>query len=292
MPSPTPTTITTTTADTILDPSRAYQLGKHGFVVVDHFIPDAATLHELRLDVETLRAAGRFRSARIGHNGQSSRNSSSNNKDMNNGTNTTITTLQVNPDIRLAETCFLHNHRQDNEYPNAARNATLKRLVQLRDELSMLLLSSKNVNNNHEPPQQQPLEPELDDLLYVYYPHGGFYKCHVDATPGTPTVLRKFSILLYLNAQDWTDDMGGQLRLFVMGDKGDTTTITTSGSSSTSTTTTTTPVDILPVGGRLVLFESDRIPHQVMETNQTRMVLVGWFSRAPTDQELLEFGAS
>ena len=201
----------------------------------------------------------------------------------------TTTTLQVNPNIRLAETCFLHNRRQDDDFPNAAREATLRRLEQLRNELSMLLLSTNIINqNNHEPHQQQPLEPELDDLLYVYYPHGGFYKRHVDATPGTPTVLRKFSILLYLNTLDWTDDMGGQLRLFLQSNDNN----NNQKEKSSISTTPTTTLDILPVGGRLVLFESDRVPHQVMETNQTRMVLVGWFSRAPTDQELLEFGAA
>ena len=215
-----------------LNASMSFRLGKYGYVVVDHFIQDHAMIQALSSDVDTLRAKGRFRSARVGEN------------------------LQLNSNIRVAEQCFLHNGRQNDVFPNEARQETLDRLSHLRDELSLLLESGHS------------LDPELDDLSYVYYPNGGFYVRHVDATPGTPTVLRKFSILLYLNTQNWTADMGGQLRLFPNND---------------------TSVDVLPVGGRLVIFESDRIPHQVVETNQTRLVLVGWFCRAPSNEEIREF---
>lgn len=216
------------TEQTILNPLMAYNLGKHGYVILDDFIQDRATLEQLSSDVETLRTEGRFRQARVG------------------------LSTELNSNIRIAENCFLHNRRQD-AYPNIAREATLERLVQLRNELSHL--------------SGEILDPELDDLLYVYYPNGGFYARHVDATPGTTTVLRKFSILLYLNTNDWSNDMGGQLRLFVKD----------------------TLIDVLPIGGRLVIFESDRIAHQVVETNQPRLVLVGWFNRPPTDDEMVEF---
>ena len=216
----------------VLNPQVAYNLGKHGYAILDNFIQDASTLQELSSDVDALRDLGRFRCARVGLD------------------------TELNSNIRIAENCFLHNGRQD-AYPNIARQATLERLVQLRNELSLLS-------------DDEPLDPELDDLLYVYYPNGGFYARHVDASPGTPTVLRKFSILLYLNTCDWTIDMGGQLRLFVND----------------------TCIDVLPIGGRLVIFESDRIPHQVVETNQPRLVLVGWFNRSPTDSELLEFSGT
>lgn len=215
----------------ILNPQIAYNLGKHGYAILDNFIQDASTLQELSSDVDTLREEGRFRCARVGLD------------------------TELNSNIRIAENCFLHNGRQD-AYPNTARQATLERLVQLRNELSRLSGES--------------LDPELDDLLYVYYPNGGFYARHVDATAGTPTVLRKFSILLYLNTSDWTDNMGGQLRLFVKD----------------------TCIDVLPIGGRLVIFESDRISHQVVETNQPRLVLVGWFNRSPTETEMLEFSGT
>ena len=148
---------------TILVPSASYNLGKYGFCVIDNFL-NPTTLRELGHDIETLRAAERFRSARVGE----------------------LSEKELNDQVRVAEQCFLHNSKQS-DIPNAARDKTLERLDQLRKELSQI--------------SGTPLEPELDDLLYVYYPNGGFYKRHVDSTPGTPSVLRQFSILLYLNEQ-------------------------------------------------------------------------------------------
>ena len=216
---------------TILVPFASYNLGKYGFCVIDNFL-NPTTLRELGHDIETLRAAGRFRSARVGE----------------------LSEKELNDQVRVAEQCFLHNNKQS-DIPNAARDKTLERLDQLRKELSQI--------------SGTPLEPELDDLLYVYYPNGGFYKRHVDSTPGTPSVLRQFSILLYLNEQEWTNGMGGQLRLFAGDDDA--------------------VIDILPSGGRLVVFESNRIPHEVLLTNEKRIVLVGWFNRVPTDAECKKF---
>jgi len=34
--------------------------------------------------------------------------------------------------------------------------------------------------------------------------------------------------------------------------------------------------DVNPEGGTLVLFESDAIPHEVLDTQQERMAVVGW----------------
>ena len=44
------------------------------------------------------------------------------------------------------------------------------------------------------------------------YPNGGYYRRHVDALPGTPQALRKFSYLLYLN-EGWQASHGGCLRI-------------------------------------------------------------------------------
>jgi SM-20-related protein len=152
----------------------------------------------------------------------------------------------VNQEIRVAETCFLQKQR-----PNPIRTLVLDRLGQLRHELSLI----------------QPIEPELDDFLYIHYPQGGFYNKHVDATPNTPSDLRIYSVLLYLN----TVQQGGQLRLFLDNDS---------------------IKDIAPKAGRLVVLDSHRIPHQVMETKEPRRVLVGWFHRAPTHEELLTYATS
>ena len=48
------------------------------------------------------------------------------------------------------------------------------------------------------------------------YPNGGYYRRHLDALPGTPQALRKFSFLLYLN-EGWQASDGGCLRIHTDG---------------------------------------------------------------------------
>lgn len=38
-------------------------------------------------------------------------------------------------------------------------------------------------------------------------------------------------------------------------------------------------LDVLPQGGTLVLFKSDKIPHEVLDTRNKRVAVVGWFNR-------------
>jgi Rps23 Pro-64 3,4-dihydroxylase Tpa1-like proline 4-hydroxylase len=132
----------------------------------------------LREDIQQLRTAGgNFKVARIGQD----------------ATNT------LNQDIRVAETCFIDNSSAScPKQPNEARNVLYQVLNQVRCDLAQ----SSGVQ----------LDAKLDELLYVYYPKGGFYRRHLDAVPGSASVLRSYSLLLYLN-QDWTEQDGGQLRI-------------------------------------------------------------------------------
>lgn len=59
------------------------------------------------------------------------------------------------------------------------------------------------------------LDTNLSELLYAYYPEGGFYRRHRDAIAGSASVLRCYSLLLYINPPEtkWKDEFGGQLRL-------------------------------------------------------------------------------
>jgi hypothetical protein len=41
-----------------------------------------------------------------------------------------------------------------------------------------------------------------------------------------------------------------------------------------------------PKGGSLVLFKSDMIPHEVLNTNAVRYVIVGWYNRPVTSADL------
>ena len=70
---------------------------------------------------------------------------------------------------------------------------------------------------------------------------------HINNPMGNGMDARKLTAILYLNP-GWVEGMGGEIRLFVVGEDG------------------VKNVDLSPVGGRLLLFWSDEIPHEVLAT--------------------------
>lgn len=92
------------------------------------------------------------------------------------------------------------------------------------------------------------------------YPAGSGYKKHIDrfATVNDGKPLRQISSILYLN-QDWKDVDGGHLRLYKTAEND------------------SEYLDILPIGGRLVVFLSDTFYHEVLPASRDRMSLTGWF---------------
>jgi SM-20-related protein len=94
---------------------------------------------------------------------------------------------------------------------------------------------------------------------FALYPRGIGYARHFDRLVGSD--VRAISAALYLNDR-WEEDDGGQLRLYVGGG---------------------TSVDVLPLGGRLVAFQSDRFEHEVLPARRERMSFTGWFRRRPLE---------
>jgi len=94
---------------------------------------------------------------------------------------------------------------------------------------------------------------------FALYPRGAGYARHFDRLVGSD--VRAISAALYLN-DDWDADDGGELRLYTGG-----------GAS----------VDVLPQGGRLVAFQSDRFEHEVLPARRERMSFTGWFRRRPLE---------
>ena len=94
---------------------------------------------------------------------------------------------------------------------------------------------------------------------FALYPRGAGYARHFDRLVGTD--VRAISAALYLN-DAWADDDGGHLRLYTGG-----------GAS----------IDVLPQGGRLVAFQSDRFEHEVLPARRERMSFTGWFRRRPLE---------
>jgi SM-20-related protein len=83
------------------------------------------------------------------------------------------------------------------------------------------------------------------------YPAGSFYKRHLDQFKKDDH--RKLSVICYLN-NNWTDENGGQLRMYLHNET----------------------KDVLPISGRLVCFRSDQIEHEVLPANRERLSLTGW----------------
>jgi SM-20-related protein len=169
-----------------IQPSHLEELAEKGYTVIQNFLPDDLQ-SSLRQDVSRLRQKGMFKVAKIGQD----------------STNT------LNEDIRVAETCFIGaNKLQDVSSDSRSRLYTL--LGQVRDDLSgNAILNTDNAVTKGTPP----LDGNLDELLYVYYPQGGFYRRHLDSVGQSASVLRCYSLLLYLN-EDWKPINGGQLRLY------------------------------------------------------------------------------
>jgi SM-20-related protein len=94
---------------------------------------------------------------------------------------------------------------------------------------------------------------------FAVYPCGAAYARHHDRLVGSD--LRAISAALYLN-DDWSAADGGQLRLYLGGDRSE---------------------EVLPVGGRLVAFLSDRFEHEVLPARRERMSFTGWFRRRSLD---------
>ncbi len=95
------------------------------------------------------------------------------------------------------------------------------------------------------------------------YPGGATrYVRHRDAFADDPA--RRLTAILYLNP-DWEPDHGGRLRVF----------------------TPEGPRDVAPRLGRLVLFLSDRLEHEVLPVHAPRFAATAWF-QGPSAIPLLE----
>jgi len=91
------------------------------------------------------------------------------------------------------------------------------------------------------------------EFHYAVYPTGTFYKRHLDTFQNDDR--RKLSMVFYLNEDGWLPEFGGELTLYLDG--GDKT--------------------ILPLPGRVVIFESQVIEHEVKRVMANeRLSITGW----------------
>jgi SM-20-related protein len=94
---------------------------------------------------------------------------------------------------------------------------------------------------------------EAFEAHYAVYPPGAGYVRHLDRLRNDDA--RVLSAVLYLN-DDWREADGGALRLYFADG---------------------TQRDILPCGGRLVLFLSAEFEHEVLPATRERASIAGWF---------------
>jgi len=90
---------------------------------------------------------------------------------------------------------------------------------------------------------------------FARYSEGASYARHLDQFRGDSH--RKLSCVLYLN-ENWTAQDGGELRFYLNGDGPEF-------------------EDVLPQGGRLVVFLSGQFAHEVLPATRERMSIAGWF---------------
>ena len=90
---------------------------------------------------------------------------------------------------------------------------------------------------------------------FSHYTKGSYYQRHIDAFKGLSN--RVITTVFYLNS-DWNEEHGGELVIY-------------------SPDTNEVLHRILPKFGTMVIFLSDRFPHEVLATKQDRYSIAGWF---------------
>ena len=91
------------------------------------------------------------------------------------------------------------------------------------------------------------------EFHYAVYPKGTFYKRHLDTFQNDDR--RKLSIVCYLNENNWLVENGGELTIY----------------------TENKELDILPLPGRVVIFESQILEHEVKVVKESeRLSITGW----------------
>lgn len=94
------------------------------------------------------------------------------------------------------------------------------------------------------------------EFHYALYPEGTFYKRHLDTFQNDDR--RKLSMVCYLNEQDWQPEYGGELVIY------------------TNENGKEVPKSIYPLPGRMVIFESQILEHEVKPVKTERLSITGW----------------
>ncbi|MCG9971482.1 2OG-Fe(II) oxygenase [Christiangramia crocea] len=94
------------------------------------------------------------------------------------------------------------------------------------------------------------------EFHYALYPEGTFYKRHLDTFQNDGR--RKLSMVCYLNDEDWKPENGGELTIY------------------TEDNGKEEEINIYPFPGRVVIFESQELEHEVKPVKVPRLSITGW----------------
>ena len=95
------------------------------------------------------------------------------------------------------------------------------------------------------------------EFHYACYPVGTFYKRHLDVFRTDSK--RTLSVVFYLNEEEWEPSYGGELVIYTKDEVG---------------VEQEKIIHALP--GRMVLFDSKALEHEVRQVNQLRYSITGW----------------
>ena len=94
------------------------------------------------------------------------------------------------------------------------------------------------------------------EFHYALYPEGTYYKRHLDTFQNDGR--RKLSVVCYLNDENWVPENGGELAIYFPRENGEET------------------LSIYPLPGRIVIFESQELEHEVKPVKVPRLSITGW----------------
>ena len=94
------------------------------------------------------------------------------------------------------------------------------------------------------------------EFHYALYPEGTFYKRHLDTFQNDDR--RKLSLVCYLNDEDWKPENGGELVIYKNINGAE------------------VAKSIYPLPGRVVIFESQVLEHEVKPVKTMRLSITGW----------------
>ena len=124
------------------------------------------------------------------------------------------------------------------EYDNSIQSEFLKFSDGLKDYLNRELYLGLTYYESH----------------FAIYDDGGFYEKHLDAFKNSKN--RVVTTVLYLN-DNWDKDDGGELIIYDKNDK--------------------FLAEVIPKSNTLVIFLSDKFPHEVKPAKRKRFSIAGWF---------------